>query len=327
MAPDSPRERLEKLAAQARERALGLKAELERRRGLPAGPGDLFVLPATAGLPVEWAVLERAADGKLLVVPADAGPPAGTADVEVPADAPGGPLSLRCRFGTWLDGALFEPGRRSGVLAPETVAEALRRFRQVESGTLAGSPLAEEVDAEPEYVDWIREVPERARELALAARPSNVRRFPSRSWGMPHKLAAAFALVSVGLSVWVGQLQRKVDRLSEPIFNPPSETVPLGEDTRGDISLAVPRTALHVQLVLSLDSSIDAQEGYLEIVDRFDKAVWQSDRVWLAPDHDYPLTLPRDRLPYGIYLVRVLPAAGFGSPPLAEERLLIEVAE
>ncbi len=327
MASDSPRGPLEKLAAQARERALGLKAELESRRGLPAGPGDLFVLPATADLPVEWAVLDRAADGKLLAVPADAGPPAGTADVEVPADAPGGPLGLRCRFGAWLDGALFEPGRRSGVLAPETVTEALHRFRQVESGTLAGSPLAEEVDAGPEYVDWMREVPERARELALAARPSNVRRFPARSWGAAHKLAAAFALVSVGLSVWVGLLLRRVDRLEAPIFDAPSEIVTLGEETRGEIRFPVSRTASHVHLVLSLDSSIEAQAGYLEIVDRFGKAVWQSERTQLTPDKEYPLTLPRNRLPYGSYRVRVLPAAGFDAPPLAEEELLIEIAE
>lgn len=327
MAPDSSREKLEKMAALAQERAAGLTSGFERRRGLPAGPGDLFVLAATAGLPVEWAVLEHAAGGKLLAVPADAGPPAGTADVEVPANAPGGPLSLRCRFAARLDAALFEPGRRSGVLTPETVAEALHRLRRVESRSLETSPLAEEVDADPEYVDWIREVPERARELALAARPSNVRSFPTRSWGTAHKLAAAFALVSVGLAFWNVQLLRKVDRLSGSIFNPPSETVPLGEETRGEIRFPVSRKASHVHLVLSLDSSIEAQEGYLEIVDRFDRAVWQSDRTWLAPDTEYPLTLPRERLPYGAYRVRVLPAAGFDAPPLAEEPLLIEPAE
>lgn len=59
VSPVQPRQRLEALAAKARDRAAKSAAELERRRGQPAGPGDLFVLPATADLPVEWAVLER----------------------------------------------------------------------------------------------------------------------------------------------------------------------------------------------------------------------------------------------------------------------------
>jgi hypothetical protein len=324
MAPDSPRKRLEKLAAQAQERALSVTAEIERRRGLPPGPGDLFVLPATAGLPVEWAILERGPEGKLLAVPADSGLPAGTADVEVPADSPGGPLNLRCRFGAWLEGALFEPGHRSGLLAPETVAEALRRVRRLESGELAGSPLGEEVDADPEYVDWIREVPERARELALAARPSNVRRFPTRSWGMAHKLAAAFALVSVGLSLWVGLLLRRVDRLSVPILNPPSGLVTLGEETRGADPLPVPREASHIQLHITLDSSIKPQDGYLEIVNRFGELVWRSPQVPLAPWDEMELTLSRELLPYGDYLVRVFTASG---DLLAEQKLRIEIAE
>src|SRR6185295_7877789 len=190
VSPGYPR-RLEALTALARDHAAWSRAELERRHGQPAGPGDLFVLPATADLPVEWAVLERrpGGRGKLLVVPADTNPLAGTADVEVRENHPGGPLSLRCRFGVWLDSVSFDPDLRSGVLAPEAVAEALDRHRQVESGSLAPSPLAEEVDADPEYREWIREVPERARTLAASSRPV-VKRFSSFSWGPAHALAA-----------------------------------------------------------------------------------------------------------------------------------------
>ena len=137
--------------------------------GMPPEPGDLFVLAATADLPVEWAILDRR-PGELLAVPADNRSLAGSADVEVPAELSGGPLSLRCRFGVWLDAGLFEPDLRSGALTPNIVAEALHRFRRLESGGLEASPLAEEVDADPEYADWIREVPERARPLAAAAR-------------------------------------------------------------------------------------------------------------------------------------------------------------
>lgn len=327
MAPETPRQRLERLAAQAQERAQGMTAELERRRSLPAGPGDLFVLPATAELPVEWAILERGTGGKLLAVPADSGLPAGTADVEVPADAPGGPLSLRCRFGVWLEGAVFEPARRSGVVAPETVAEALYRFRQLEAGNLVGSPLGEEVDADPEYVDWIRDVPERARELAVAARPSNVRRFPSHSWGTAHRLAAAFALVAIGLSVWIGLLLRKVEQLSAPILTSAPGDVVLGEDVRGGAALPVPREASHVTLNLFVAPKIESQDGYLEIANRSGKTVWRSSRVRLTSRDEFSLTLPRELIPYGDYRVRLYPGSGFGSRPLADEPLRIEIAE
>jgi hypothetical protein len=321
----APEIRKEELAAQAQGRAQELAAELARRRGLPAEPGDLFVLPATSELPVEWAILERGTGGKLLAVPADSGLPAGTADVEVPADAPGGPLSLRCRFGVWLEGALFKPDLRSGVLAPETVAEALHRVRQVESGTLAGSPLGEEVDADPEYRDWIRDVPERARELAVAALPSNVRRFPVRFGGAAHKLAAVFALAAIGLSVWNGRLLREVEQLSVPIFNAPSGEVSLGSEVRGGTILSVPKTASHVILTLALDLSIEPQDGRLEIVNRFGQPVWKSPIVPLTPGAEFGLVLPRKLLPYGDYRVRVYPASG--TQPLAEQPLRIEIAE
>jgi hypothetical protein len=326
MAPEPPGRRLEALAAQAQDRAAKLAADLERRRGLPPGPGDLFVLPATADIPVEWAILERGTGGKLLAVPADSGPPAGTADVEVPTDAPGGPLSLRCRFAARLDGALFESDQRSGFLAPETVAEALHRVRQIESGTLEGSPLAEEVDADPEYVDWLREVPERARELAAAARPSISRQPPpARSWGVSHWLAAAFAVVSVGLSLWAGLLLRQVERLSTPVFDPPSKDVMLGEGVRGGLIVTVPREASHIRLVFTLDSSIKPQDGYLEIVNRTGRPIWRSVQVWLTPEDEHELVLPRTLLPYGDYRIRAFPATG--AHPLAEESLRVQIAE
>jgi hypothetical protein len=227
----------------------------------------------------------------------------------------------------WLDAALFEPELRSGVLSSETMAKALHCSRQAESGDRGGSPLAREVDADPEYQDWIREVPQRARELAVAARPLRAPiapRFSPRTWGVPHSLAAAFALVAVGLSLWVGALQRRVETLSGPIFDAPSGEIALGEVVRGESTLLVPRKASHVTLVFTVDSSIDFQDGYLEIVSRSGEPVWRSERVRLTPGDERHLTLPRQRLPYGDYRVRVFPDAGFGAPPLAEEWLRVE---
>jgi len=294
--------------------------------GMPPEPGDLFVLAATADLPVEWAILDRRPGraGELLAVPADTRPLAGSADVEVPAELSGGPLSLRCRFGVWLDAGLFEPELRSGALTPDIVAEALQRFRRLESGDLEASPLAEEVDADPEYADWIREVPERARALAAAARPA-ARPVSSVSWASAHRLAAMFALLAVGLSIWVVLLRREVGRLSEPIFDIPANEVVLGAGDRGGSVLEIPRGASHVLLLLVVDAGIAPQEGRFEIVDAGGRTVWHSPRVHLIPAGEFRLVVPRGLLPDGVYSVRIVPDAG--GRPIAGKTLKITTSE
>ena len=291
-------------------------------------PGDLFVLAATADLPVEWAILARR-PGELLAVPADTFALAGSADVEVPAELSGGPLSLRCRFGVWLDAGLFEPKLRSGGLTPDIVAEALQHFRRLESGDLEASPLAEEVDADPEYADWIREVPERARALAAAARhavwPVAARPAPAVSWASAYRLAAIFALLAVGLSIWVVLLRREVGRLSAPIFDIPANEVVLGAADRGDSVLEIPRGASHVLLLLVVDAGIAPQDGRFEIVDAGGRAVWRGRRVHLIPAGEFRLVVPRGLLPDGGYSVRIVPEAG--GPPIAEKTLRITTDE
>ncbi len=180
-------------------------------------PGDLFILVETADFPVEWAVLDRRTGNpeRLLAVPADTNPLAGSADVEVLANEPGGPLSLRCRFGLWLDTARFDPARQTGALAPDAVARALACRGELEAGKSSASPLAWEADADPEYEDWVREVLVPAH--AALARPlaegepapqSPVLPFRRRwtAFGNPYALAASVLLmVTLGLAgglVW-----------------------------------------------------------------------------------------------------------------------------
>jgi hypothetical protein len=184
MIPDASDRRLETLAA-----------------GGPPGPGDLVLLPETADLPVEWAVLGRdpARPGLLLIVPADTNPLAGSADVEVAAGAPSGPLTLRCAFGLWIDEPRLATARRTGVLAPEDVAAARQVWESRERGEPVGSLLAEEVDAETEYQDWMEDVLVPAR-AALAAPAIPLRRRPA-FFGNPFALAASVLLaVSLGLA-------------------------------------------------------------------------------------------------------------------------------
>ena len=318
---------LEALATQARDRSTRMKAELQRRRGLPPEPGDVFVLPATAELPVEWVVLERrsGASGKLLVVPADTNPLAGTADVEVAAEALGGPLTLRCGFAVRLDARLFDPELRSGVVGPETVALALQRCREVESGTLEASPLAEEVDVAPDYLDWLREVPERSRTLAVAAERAEPETAYTPWWGGAHLLAAVLAAVAIGLSIWVFQLRREVDLLSAPVFNPPSDEIVLGGNVRGRTTIPVPREARHVLLYLVINPSLEIQDGYVEIVRGSGELVWRSPRVHLSSAEELKLVLPHKLLPNGDYRVRVYP--GFGKRAVVDEAVRFETAE
>jgi hypothetical protein len=275
---------------------------------------------------VEWAILDRR-QGKLLAVPADTHPLAGSADLELPAGSPAAPLTLRCGFGVWLEAAVFERARRTGALAPEAVAQARERWRGLADRSLEVSALAEEIDFAPEYQDWIREVPERARELALASPRPGRMRFAIRSFGVAHRLAAVLALATIGLSLWVVRLRREVEGLSGPIVNPPSATVVLGQDVRGGTIVRVPREASHVWLVLGIDPSLEPRDGFLEIVDRSGHVVFRSERLRLTSLDDFELLLRRRQLPNGDYRVRVYPEAGFAAPPLVTETLRVEPAE
>ncbi len=312
-----------------RERRLPSTARARAQARVPSGgppeTGDLFVLRATRDLPVEWAVLDRRPEGgELLAVPADVSPFAGSADVEVPATEPGGPLCLRCRFVAWLDAGLFEPRLRSGSLSPETVAEARQQVRRLEAGTLEPSPLAEETDAESEYRDWLREVPEQARALALAARPAGAR--TSRSFlGEGYRLAAMFAVLAVGLAFWVAVLRREVDRLSAPIFFSSSREVDLGEGQRGRKVLEISPEEDHVALTLVVDATIPPQAGRFEILDARGRVVCRSVIMRLTRGSELGIVLRRSQLPDGEYHVRIVPEAG--GRPLSESTLTIQTRQ
>lgn len=179
--------------------------------------GELVLFPETADLPVEWAVLGRDPDrpGLVLVVPADTYTKAGTTDVEVSEGSPVAPLTLRCAFGTWTGEARLSMARRTGdVLESQDVSAARRVWEARERGEPVGSLLAEEVDADPEYQDWIEDVLVPAR-VALAAAPVvPVRRRPT-FFGNPLALAASVLLmVSLGLTGGLIWQDRKLEDLA-----------------------------------------------------------------------------------------------------------------
>ena len=163
--------------AEARRQASSQAAELRTQARRPPGPGDLYLLDrtsesSTVESSLEWAVLEQDPQdpNRFLVVPADTNLLSGSTDVSVPKEALGGPLSLRCDHGVWLDASELDPSRRTGALESTFLHQAQGKRQQLEAGTLIGSEPEQEVDADPEYRRWRKEILKPAR--ALAERPS-----------------------------------------------------------------------------------------------------------------------------------------------------------
>ncbi|HEX9736144.1 MAG TPA: sigma-70 family RNA polymerase sigma factor [Thermoanaerobaculia bacterium] len=133
------------------------------RGGATPRPGDVYVLRIAGELPFEWVVLESDAE-RVVAVPADTDPLAGSADVVVPAQAPGGALTLRCAHAASLPRILFEPELRSRRLAPAALDEARRRA-EGERDAARG-----ETDQDPEYQDAQEAVADAVRAVAEAGR-------------------------------------------------------------------------------------------------------------------------------------------------------------
>ena len=316
----------ESLEEKARERSRMAQAELEPERREP-GPGDLYVLQETAGLPVEWAVLERHPAGGALwrAVPADTNPLVGSEDVEVPGESPGGPLSLRCGFAVWIAAASLASERRTGRISPEHVREAAHKCRQIESGEVVSSALAREVDVDPKYADWVDEMLVRARGL-MPFRAPQPWAPAGRSDRRPlYALAAALVAVAVGLSIWTALLRQEVTRLSAPLFEVPVKEVVLGGSSRGPDEVDLSQGQEHLMLVFVLDRAVPSGSGRLEILDAGGKVVWESPLLSLAPYKELSLVLRRPLLAPGEYRIRVHRESG--GPPVAEQVLRIRAGD
>src|SRR5262249_41992219 len=139
-------------ARAARERAEG------EGRGPEPWPGDLYVLPETAGFPVEWLLVERERQGRCRVVVADANPLLGCADVAVPPEAALGPLSVRPAVEAMVLVDSLRRGERTGALAAEDLDRVRRRREELAVGAVADPRLGPSGEPDPEYEDWLDEV-------------------------------------------------------------------------------------------------------------------------------------------------------------------------
>lgn len=191
----------------------------EEARSAPRGPepwpGDLYVLTETAAFPVEWLVVERTSHHCRLVA-ADTNPALGGADVPVPAEAKGGPLSVRCAASLQVGVEALRRGERTGTVAPEALESVRRRLEDLASGSPASG--LDEPDSSLE--DWFTEVLAPARAALLPAVLEAPE--PRRRLGLRAAVAAILLLLVAlgGLSAlswrfYRGELQarREVERL------------------------------------------------------------------------------------------------------------------
>jgi hypothetical protein len=260
-------ERKARLGEATRRAAERLAAE---ERATVAGaprPGDLYTLAATAEHDVEWLVVTTADAGGWLLLPADLGSLAGSGDVEVPAGEPGGPLIVYCRFPVAVPAALLPAERRSGQIVEARRAAAERAWRESAAG---GTPPDREPDHDPDHRRRLGELADARRALLAAVDAAGggagrggaegggwppagppaagggeaaTPAFPARRLPLPPSwltaLAAALALLAIGLGSWNLRLQRRVDELSGARQVALGPAVVVDEVTRGG-AVAVP---------------------------------------------------------------------------------------
>jgi hypothetical protein len=214
MKPRDPKARSREALREALERYGRESAGSEARGGEP-WPGDLYVLAETAGVPVEWLVVERT-PGHCRLVAADTNPALGSADVPVPAEIQGGPLTVRCAVSIQVSVEALQRGERTGTVAPEILEPVRQRLAELAAGALASWSEAGE-EPEPGLEDWLDEVLAPARAALHPPAPATPARFGRRAAGAAF-LLLLLALGGVSALAWRSEQQerqarREVERL------------------------------------------------------------------------------------------------------------------
>ena len=159
MFDDKRKKQLQELTDQSIRRYKRVEGVISARTGAPV-PGDLYVFPLPAAMPLEWVVIitDPGDDDLLYLLPADDHPLVGSADVRIPNDADCAPLVVRCGFGFWAHKEQLLGLRRSGTIPTESVNRANKILSKIVASDLDATELQKETDCDPEYESWMREV-------------------------------------------------------------------------------------------------------------------------------------------------------------------------
>jgi hypothetical protein len=153
-----------------------------------------------------------------------------------------------------------------------------------------------------------------------------------RALSPPRWAVAALLALSLGLSWSTFSLWRQVERLSRPLFDPPSGEVLLGgpnrDPLRQPIRVKVPPGASHILLTVVLGSNLPAHTlGRLEIQTVTGRSLWSSPAFALKPADERGLVLSRDLVPGRRYLLVLYGQSGPDGPvtvPLERRYLELE---
>ncbi len=310
----SPRERALASARAAHAKAAQESHPIAERTSAPFRRGDILTLPDAEVPGVHWLLLSEPADGGLSGAPVDTFPFVGPTDVPLPARETQQPWVLRRRFELPLG---------DNLLARATLVDHL------DSGALKAT-LAEPdlegcqvVDDDlPSYREWIEEGPRAAYER-LRAKPLPFPKKPTKPSQASLWLAAAMALVALGLGIQVARLGSVIELLSEPVLDLPYGEVKFESEPRGPRKLAIPRGSVSVQIGLILQDPQSYPLYRIELAKPDGRLIYRSPD--LEPKGQYTVTLPVRSL-RGPSLISRLYGLREGKPTLLSEQK-IEILE
>lgn len=323
------------------------RARIKSQSRWPPRLGDIFLFAEAGAAPVEWLAVEQDPEDlrRLLVVAVDDNPLIGSRDVEVPPEAGASLGSIRCDLGVWLDGKTLDPELRTGVLALEHVSRVRHKRQAIEAGSSVGSLLEQEVDQDPEYLEWRETVAEaltglQDRSPVAPARSPAASSYASSRWlplGRPATVAASVLLVvGLGLGGMVTMQRAEItslrQRLEEVLLPTPQLDLPFHhftgiEPVRGpDQPLVVPAEARRIALIFEVTEPEPYSSYRLEIFEKnTEQTVWSDDRLTRVGS-ELSLDLPRSVFSTGSFVFMIYGLAG-GEPELLETYDLAVVLE
>lgn len=308
-----------------------LERELEQRRGHAPEAGEIFVLPETAELPVEWALLETRPKA-FLAIPVDTQPLAGSRDFALGSHVLSGPLSLRCGHAVEINAARLRPELRTGLLDPHSLAAARALQTALAAGTAAEDPMGEEVDRDPEYRDWVEEVLDPARAVLVGLgeaggkdsvsvgadvvqlgdwrerqSENTSRRGGPGAAGWVRRaspwLAAALLAVSLGLGWQLAKMDSAV------VFDPQVARVSLGSVVRGDQVIKLEPGEDRLLLSVGLDVP-SVERARLRLVRKDRSLIYDGIPHEVGHGAVVPVLIPRSLLRAGRYWLELVSESG-----------------